>query len=128
MAAQAEFPHVMLWRQEEITDHSVPSSALFSRLLLKLEGLQNDFFLYRLLLQKGELDEGNLLVTSYELVSLVLNLWTHMDRFPEILPDFSWLVSSALTAGRDRVCHFINICCSSWGMALHPVAFFASVC
>lgn len=83
-----------------MTDYNLPSKWIFSRLILRLDGLQNDFFLYRLLLRKGQPDEGNLLATSFEMVSMVLNLWTHMDRFGRMRPDFEWLVSTSCTLMR----------------------------
>ncbi|KAH8197694.1 hypothetical protein TruAng_008153 [Truncatella angustata] len=91
-AAESEFPRVLLWCQEDIMNYDVTPNTLFSRLLLKLDALQNDFFLYRLLIRKGRPDEGSLLATSFEMVTLVLNLWTHMDRFTRMRPDFEWLV------------------------------------
>ncbi|KAK6062539.1 hypothetical protein SCUP515_13265 [Seiridium cupressi] len=88
---ESEFPSVLLWRQEEVTEPEERTMFMFSRLLLKLDMLQNDFFLYRLLLRRGSPDEGCLLYTSFQMVSLVLNLWTHMDRFSRMRPDFEWL-------------------------------------
>ncbi|KAK9784005.1 hypothetical protein SCAR479_00564 [Seiridium cardinale] len=91
-AVESEFPSVLLWRQEEVTEPGAGTMFMFSRLLLKLDMLQNDFFLYRLLLRRGRPDEGCLLYTSFQMVSLVLNLWTHMDRFSRMRPDFEWLL------------------------------------
>ncbi|KAM0809602.1 hypothetical protein AB5N19_09946 [Seiridium cardinale] len=91
-AVESEFPSVWLWRQEEVTEPGAGTMFMFSRLLLKLDMLQNDFFLYRLLLRRGRPDEGCLLYTSFQMVSLVLNLWTHMDRFSKMRPDFEWLL------------------------------------
>lgn len=87
------FPKALLWRQEDMTNYELQSEFIFSRFLLKIETLQNDFFLYRLLIRKGSPDEGSLLAISFEMVSLVLNLWTHIDRFGRSRPDFEWLVS-----------------------------------
>ncbi|KAK9414545.1 hypothetical protein SUNI508_11118 [Seiridium unicorne] len=91
-AVESEFPSVLLWRQEDVTEPGERTTFMFPRLLLKLDMLQNDFFLYRLLLRRGSPDEGSLLYTSFQMVSLVLNLWTHMDRFSKMRPDFEWLL------------------------------------
>lgn len=82
-------------------DDEVQSSVIFMRMLLKLDALQNDFFLYRLLARKGHRDEGCLLATSFQLVSLVLILWTHLDRFAKMRPDFEWLVGWSPRAQRE---------------------------
>jgi hypothetical protein len=51
------------------------------------------FLLERLLLLNGSLDEGNLLLFSFEMLTLTLALWTHKDRFAEMRRNFEWLVS-----------------------------------
>jgi hypothetical protein len=93
-AIVAEFPQSSRWRPEDMSNPALDARVIFCRLLLKLDELQNDFFLYRLLIRTGRPDEGSLLATSFQLVSLVLTLWTNMDRFAEMRPDFAWLVSA----------------------------------
>lgn len=44
------------------------------------------------MLRFGGRDDGQLLVTSFEMVSLTLTIWTHQDRFAAIRRDFEWLV------------------------------------
>lgn len=93
-AVEAEFPTSIRWRQEDMEDTETDVHVLFCRLLLRLDSLQNDFFLYRLLVRtsQGQPDEGCLLATSFRLVSMVLLLWTNMDRFQVMRPDFGWLL------------------------------------
>ncbi|KAI4593136.1 hypothetical protein KJ359_010060 [Pestalotiopsis sp. 9143b] len=92
-AVEAEFPSSIRWRQEDMEDTETDVHVVFCRLLLRLDSLQNDFFLYRLLVRtsQGQPDEGCLLATSFRLVSMVLLLWTNMDRFQVMRPDFGWL-------------------------------------
>lgn len=45
------------------------------------------------MLQYGALDEGDVLVVSFEMISLALLFWTHKDKFRDIRRDFEWIVS-----------------------------------
>ncbi|KAH7130884.1 hypothetical protein EDB81DRAFT_888184 [Dactylonectria macrodidyma] len=63
-----------------------------SRLLVHLEHLQNHFFIYRLLIQRGHDSQVDLVAVSFEMVSLALLFWTHLDRLPRIVTDLKWLV------------------------------------
>jgi hypothetical protein len=84
----------LLYQPEQLTDPNVDILTLYSRLLMKLDCLQTEFFIDRLLLRKGHPgSEAKLLATSFEAVSVTLGLWTHMDRFAAMTVDFEWLVS-----------------------------------
>jgi hypothetical protein len=74
-------------------DPGVSAHLIFSRMLIQLDILLNDFFIDRLLLKKGHTGDENLLATSFELVALVLVLWTNIDRFMRMRACFEWLVS-----------------------------------
>jgi len=63
------------------------------RIFARLTHLQNTFLLERLMLQYGALDEGDVLVVSFEMISLALLFWTHKDKFRDIRRDFEWIVS-----------------------------------
>lgn len=90
----AEFPQTLKYRAEELTDPDFSVSLYFTRLLTRLDYLQIEFLLSRLLLKRGYDAESDLLATSFETVVLTLTLWTHMDRFVRMRVDFEWLVSS----------------------------------
>lgn len=47
----------------------------------------------RLLLRNGASNEGDLLVTSFDLVTSTLVFWTHKDKFAPMRRNFDWLVS-----------------------------------
>lgn len=62
-----------------------------------LEHLQNLFFITRLLVQWGHDSNAELLNVSFEMVSVTLVFWTHMDRLAGLHGDFEWLVSFAIS-------------------------------
>lgn len=63
-------------------------------MIVRVEYLQNILIAERLLhLQGGHTDDGELLLTSFEMVGLTLKVWTHKDRFAEAIEDFEWLVN-----------------------------------
>lgn len=89
----ASFPPALHYDSRHLDDNEIDVGVLFARLLLRLEHLQNLFFVERLLLRLGKRDEGDLLVVSFEMVSLTLIFWTHKDTFATIRRDLEWLVS-----------------------------------
>lgn len=66
---------------------------LYPRLLIHMEHLQNILFIERLLLRHGKEGRADILTVSFELVSAMLPLWTHRERFADIRDDNDWLVS-----------------------------------
>lgn len=89
----ATFPSALHYDPRCLDDVEIDVRVVFARLLLRLEHLQNLFFIERLLLRLGNLDEGDLLVVSFEMLSLTLLFWTHKDTFSSIRRDLEWLVS-----------------------------------
>lgn len=88
----AEFPEKLRYDPDDLADVNIPSNIIFVRILCGVDHLQNLFLVERLLLLHGQLDEGDLIITSFALVSLALNVWTHKDRFMSSLRTFDWLV------------------------------------
>ncbi|KAH7133183.1 hypothetical protein B0J13DRAFT_678251 [Dactylonectria estremocensis] len=99
----ASFPDGLVYREEEVDDPEIDVETLFSRMLVKLEHLQNLFFVERLMLRLGS-DQGNLLVTSFEMVSLTLVIWKRQDRFASIRRDFEWLLMAYGAPGGGILC------------------------
>lgn len=93
METVSNFPRSLTFDPNDVNDLGIASQTIFVRSLVQLEHLQNIFFLERLLLRGGHPDEGNLLVTSFEMVSLTLMFWKHKDRFAAMRSCFEWLVS-----------------------------------
>lgn len=91
-------PASLVYQPEHFEDPQMDTARLYIQIIVYLDHLQNLFFTERLLLRHGQVDEGDLLVTSFELVSLTVKLWTNKDRFsdPTMLRNFEWLVSASL--------------------------------
>lgn len=95
--AQA-MPSCLQYKPEDLEDETLAPHIVFCKVYVHLDQLLNVFFVQRLLLRL-ECDGGSvhddLLTTSYNMLSLLLHLWTHKDRFSNtsIVRDFEWVVS-----------------------------------
>jgi hypothetical protein len=92
MEAISEFPRAIEYNEEEIDNPAMDIGIVFRKMVIKMDCLQNDFFLERLCLRQSQPDAGDLLAISFELVALTISLWTRIDRFTKNRPDFEWLV------------------------------------
>lgn len=90
-------PHILL-------DPELDTTSVYARILLRLAHLQTMFLLERLLLLNGSLDEGNLLLFSFEMLTLTLALWTHKDRFAEMRRNFEWLLMAHAAPAGGILC------------------------
>lgn len=104
LQATSEFPPWVRFDLHDLTDRTVPAEIFASRLLIRLEHLQNLFFIERLLLRYGHSDKGDLLEVSYELVNLTLPIWTDIDRLSECSNDCEWLVMAYAVPGGGILC------------------------
>ncbi|KAL6399322.1 hypothetical protein AUP68_17868 [Ilyonectria robusta] len=86
------FPASLVYDAGNLFDPSLDIEVLYTRILVHLGHLQNLFFVERLLLRNGAADEGNLLLTSFDMVILTLVFWTHKDQFATMRRNFEWLV------------------------------------
>lgn len=91
--AFAQIPGVLKYSPDTVRDPSVSAADIYIRILVLLEHLQNLFFITRLLVQWGHDSNAELLNVSFEMVSVTLVFWTHMDRLAGLHGDFEWLVS-----------------------------------
>jgi len=82
----------------------VPAPRLYTTILVRLEHLQNLFFLERLLLQAGAGSEATLLDVNCELVALTLIFWTRDDRLHQLRADSQWLVMSYAAPASGILC------------------------
>ncbi|KAI1385627.1 uncharacterized protein F4822DRAFT_413756 [Hypoxylon trugodes] len=95
-----EFPACLHFDLRDLENYEVPSETMSSRLFVKLEHLQNMFFIERLLVRSGHEDKGDLLGTSYDLVTLTLPCYLNLDRLAAFRNDCEWLVMAyAVPAG-----------------------------
>lgn len=96
METFAGFPAYLKYDPQDLLDPELDTESVYARILIRLTHLQTMFFLERLLLLNGSLDEGNMLLFSFEMLTLTLIMWTHKDRFAAMRRNFEWLVSNAL--------------------------------
>ncbi|KAJ4321144.1 hypothetical protein N0V84_005496 [Fusarium piperis] len=109
MKARAErtvdqFPQCLIYRTEDLSDPGADIETIYARILVRLEHLQNLFFAERLLLRLGRVDDGRLLIISFEMVTLTLVFWTHQDRFSGVRRDFEWLLMAYAAPGGGILC------------------------
>ncbi|KAJ4011148.1 hypothetical protein NW766_007786 [Fusarium irregulare] len=90
--------------EKDLSDPHLDSKAIPMRIFARLTHLQNMFLLERLLLQYGALDEGDVLVVSFEMISLTLLFWTHKDKFRDIRRDFEWILMAFAVPGGGILC------------------------
>ncbi|KAK7948357.1 fungal specific transcription factor [Apiospora aurea] len=86
----AGFPDVLVFRLDELENTTLSSATRYSKLLVRLEHLQNLFFIQRLYAKHGQSDRSELLTISFEMVSLTVYFWTHRDWFRDILGGLRW--------------------------------------
>lgn len=91
-AAVATLPSNVLYKDEDLMNPLVDQNMYAYKLIVRLEHLQNGFFIYRMLKQRGHDIQADLVAVSFELVSLTLLYWTHLDRVPRIVTDLEWIV------------------------------------
>jgi hypothetical protein len=89
----SSFPSILMHEAEKSRNSSFDPSGNYARLLIKLEHLENLFFIERLLIESGEQARGDLLDVSVEIVSLTTIFWKERDQFHGLYSDFEWLVS-----------------------------------
>ncbi|KAH7196296.1 hypothetical protein BKA60DRAFT_601379 [Fusarium oxysporum] len=104
-----KFPQSLIHHPEDPNSPDFKVDTIYSRILIRLEHLQNLFFAERLLLRLGHSDQSRLLIISFEMVTLTLIFWTQQDRFAEVRRDFEWLASSVWSCCDRPFTVFIRI-------------------
>lgn len=88
-----QIPESLKYNPKTLDDPNRDTEALYASILVFLTHLQNLFFIERLRLAHGAADDGGLLTTSFDLVTVTMTLWTHKDRFMSMRRNFEWVVS-----------------------------------
>lgn len=101
--------------EKDLSDPQVETNVIPLRIFTRLTHLQNMFLLERLFLQNGAVDEGDVLLVSFEMISLTLLFWTHKDKFRDIRRDFEWMVGQTQGYLRIQLTSLVDGLCSSWG-------------
>jgi hypothetical protein len=92
----AQLPSAIICHPIDISDLDISSRTLYSRLLTRLEYLQNLFLLERLLIKHGHANAQELIDISGEMLRLTLSIWKERDRLLGLHGDFEWLASHTL--------------------------------
>ncbi|KAH8678462.1 hypothetical protein BX600DRAFT_452094 [Xylariales sp. PMI_506] len=94
MANKTLLPPQVIYSPSDLTDPSLDIRILYVKIVMQLEHLQNLFLVERMLVLRGHLDEGDVLVTSYSMVALTLVCWTQRERFSHnsMRRQFEWLL------------------------------------
>ena len=101
-------PEILKYDPKRLDDPGSDMVTFYASILIYLTHLQNAFFIERLRLSYGAADDGDLLITSFDLVSVTMALWTHKDRFLEMRRNFEWLVrDSASTKAVRKADHSV---------------------
>lgn len=86
-------------------NRKLPGTKLYAKLLIRLEYLQNRFFIER---QANKLENvtlsTRLIQVSTEIVSLTLVFWTHKDRMLAVNADIAWLVLGFASPAAGILC------------------------
>lgn len=115
----AQVPEVLVWKPENIYDPSISPMELFGKIMIRLEHLQNMFFIERLLGRTwpphspAQIEtapppppsiSAELLTVSVEIVTITVTLWTHRDRVAGLQRDFQWLIISFAAPAGGVLC------------------------
>ncbi|RFU75882.1 n-terminal binuclear zn cluster-containing [Trichoderma arundinaceum] len=92
MEAMSHFPTGLQFKNEDFSNPMVDASALYMRLLVRLEHLSNLFFIERLSYKGNALYSPEMLEISLEMISLTLAFWTQQNRLEGLQGDYEWLV------------------------------------
>lgn len=104
LAAVMQFPASINFNPSDVKNPCVDAPALYTKLLLRLEHLNNLFLVERLLSKHHPGHDTELLDISFEMVSLTLVFWTHKDRLAGLQGDFEWLVMSCAAPAGGILC------------------------
>ncbi|KFA55425.1 hypothetical protein S40293_09831 [Stachybotrys chartarum IBT 40293] len=87
-----ELPQCIIYREEDIHDYSIRYELVLGCMFIREEYLVNLFLVERLLQRQGVNVDAELLLISFEMVTLTLKFWIHQDRFCGAINDFEGLV------------------------------------
>ncbi|TDZ20707.1 Fusarisetin A cluster transcription factor fsa6 [Colletotrichum orbiculare MAFF 240422] len=102
--AAAALPDALALKDSDVRHSDIGPAKLYVRLLMRLEHLQNLFFIERLLNRKGCSNGKDLLCVSYEMTSTTLLFWTKMDGLAVTYEDFKWLIMAYAAPGGGIMC------------------------
>lgn len=104
----SKLPSVLIFDPSDVDRQDVTGPMLYSRLLVRLEYLQNVFFIERLLNKvKNTTLSTALIQTSIDILSTTLVFWTHKDRTVGFHHDVEWLVMGFASPAAGILCLYL---------------------
>lgn len=106
----SQFPDYLRYDPQQVQDPEQNSTLVYMCIFIRIEYLQVLFLAERLLQRHSEgnayyeYDSSGLLLVSYEIVSLIVCLWMHKDRFASERTQFDWLVLNFGASGGGILC------------------------
>lgn len=87
-------PEWIKYNPEDLASPDVDAKTLYFRITLQLDYLKNIFFVERLLHRHSQSDKRDLVIASFDLVKLTVELWKRQSSLdnPVILREFEWQV------------------------------------
>ena len=101
---ESQLPSCILYQAGDESHAALDVTTVFTRMLVRLESLQNQFFIELLLHRQGKDSMASLIDISFKLVSLTVVLWTHRDRFITIQNSFEWFVLQFASPASGVLC------------------------
>ncbi|KAF4964214.1 hypothetical protein FSARC_7848 [Fusarium sarcochroum] len=82
------------YNPNDLNDTNIDARTLYLRVQLQLDHLKNLFYAERLLLSQGQSDTSDLLLVSFELVKLTVEMWKRREFFASsvIIRNSEWLL------------------------------------
>ena len=102
--ASLQFPDILIYQTGDYNNPDVDGPTLYTKILVRLEQLQNLFFIERLLKRTDPGRVSELVEISMEMVSLTLLFWTHREQLAGLQSDFEWLVMSYAAPAGGVIC------------------------
>lgn len=104
MNVMSQLPECIVFDEDDVANAAIDGPTLYSKILVRLEHLQNLFFIERLLDKDGRAADSQILEISMELVSLTLIFWIYQDRLRGLQGDSEWLVMSYAAPAGGVLC------------------------
>ncbi|KID83511.1 Transcription factor, fungi [Metarhizium guizhouense ARSEF 977] len=92
LEALDRFPKVLIYRDTDINDPDTDGPTLYARVMIRLDHLQNMFFIERLLSKGSSVLGSEIIDISFEMISLTLIFWTHQEKLFGVSGDSEWLL------------------------------------
>ncbi|KAH7254750.1 hypothetical protein MRS44_016586 [Fusarium solani] len=106
MKSMSTLPEWVKYNSDDLTDPDVDAKTLYFRTTLQLDYLKNIFFVERLLHRHGQSDKRDLVLASFDLVKLTVELWNRQSSLdsPVILREFEWQLLEYGAPGGGILC------------------------